>query len=68
MKRKYELTHIAIRYFDTQMDYRRAIMKSRIEKTKNESLNLMERAWEREYKRDMSERQAQGNASVKNIK
>ena len=65
--RRYHLIKIAIRYFETQMQYRRAVFKSLVEKTKNGSLTFVECGWEKDYKEFMKLRTIKREVSVKTI-
>ena len=51
---------MAIKYFETQMQYRRHILKSRIETILNGTLAFNLRSWEKDYKEDMRIRVEKG--------
>ena len=63
-KRKYQLIHMAMKYFETQMQYRRTILKTRIQKSKDNSMTFVERSWEVDYKEMMRLRKESGEDLV----
>ena len=65
-KRKFQLILMSIKYFETQMEYRRAILDSRIKKTKEKKMTFVTRDWEDEYRNDMIMRRQSSDNWVKN--
>jgi len=55
---------MAIKYFETQMPYRRTILKTRIQKSKDNSMTFVERSWEVDYKEMMRLRKESGEDLV----
>ena len=55
---------MAIKYFETQMQYRRTILKTRIQKSKDNSMTFVERSWEVDYKEMMRLRKESGEDLV----
>ena len=63
--RKLQLILMSIRYYETQMQYRRTILKTRVLKLKNGTLSFTNRSWENDYKDIMKVRRQRGSNRVK---
>ena len=64
-RREFQLIDMAVRYFTTQIQYRRCILKSRLEQSKSNEFAFEEREWEASYNTIMEERRSNGLASIK---
>ena len=64
-RRKYQLILMSNNNFDTQMQYRLAILDRRIKDTLNNTMKFVECDWEAEYQRDMAIRRQRGENLVK---
>lgn len=59
-KRERQLIRMSVQYFKTQLEYRRTILRSRMEKSKTNSYVFEPREWEARYKQIMADRRANG--------